>query len=124
MKFSKNRDFRFYHKLTTGLITGKKPQVAKVVIKIQASTNEVIKMKLTKEELLEIVKKAPLVSIDLIIKNFDGEILLGLRKNEPAKGKWFVPGGRIEKSKKVSIAFSEICEREIGKEKKISDAQF
>lgn len=81
-------------------------------------------MKLTREELFEVVKNAPLVSIDLIVKNSDGDILLGLRKNEPAKKTWFVPGGRIEKNKKISDAFSEICYHEIGLKKQISDAQF
>ena len=44
-----------------------------------------------------IVKNAHLVSIDLCLVH-DGEILLGKRTNEPLKGKWFTPGGRIYKN--------------------------
>ena len=39
----------------------------------------------------------PLGSIDLCIV-FDSQILLGKRKNEPLKGVWFTPGGRILKN--------------------------
>lgn len=38
---------------------------------------------------------APLVSFDLIIRDPDGRALLRLRTNDPAKGFYFVPGGRI-----------------------------
>jgi hypothetical protein len=40
---------------------------------------------------------APLVSIDLIIRDNADRVLLGLRNNEPAKGYFFVPGGIILK---------------------------
>lgn len=43
-----------------------------------------------------IVQSMPIPSVDLVVKCPDG-ILLGKRVNEPAKGEWFVPGGRIQK---------------------------
>ncbi len=51
-------------------------------------------MEITDDQLLEVIKNAPLVSIDIIVKNKDGKILLGFRNNEPAKNTWFIPGGR------------------------------
>jgi len=55
-------------------------------------------MRLGREEFLEVVERAPLVSIDLIVRRGDGLVLLGRRTNEPAKDFWFVPGGRIYKN--------------------------
>src|SRR3974377_134932 len=44
-------------------------------------------------EVATVILLAPLIAIDLIIRNARDEVLLGLRKNEPAKGCYFVPGG-------------------------------
>ena len=81
-------------------------------------------MELSKETFIQIVKYTPLISIDLIIKNQNGDILLGLRKNEPARGNWFVPGGRIRKNEYIADAFSRISDTELGIELKLSSAKF
>lgn len=49
-------------------------------------------MRLSPEQFLTVIDNAPLVSIDLIIRNPSRAILMGRRINEPAKGAWFVPG--------------------------------
>ena len=54
-------------------------------------------MFLTDDKFLDVIKATPLVAIDLIIKNSSGFVLLGKRFNRPARGFWFVPGGRIRK---------------------------
>jgi len=41
-------------------------------------------------------------------------ILLGLRKNSPAQGFWFVPGGIIRKGEGISSAFTRITTDELG----------
>ena len=46
-----------------------------------------------RDEFVLVVRNAPLVAIDLIIRDPDRCVLVGLQTNEPAKGKWFVPGG-------------------------------
>ena len=66
-------------------------------------------IKLNHDDFVEVVKKTPLVSIDLIVENDRNEVLLGFRKNEPAKNYWFVPGGRILKNERIAEAF-EISE--------------
>ena len=75
-------------------------------------------------DLKQLIQNAPLISIDLIIRDNDGSILFGRRINEPAKGRWFVPGGRILKDERLGQAFERICRDEIGKRWRISDAQF
>ncbi|NPA54197.1 MAG: GDP-mannose mannosyl hydrolase [Aquificae bacterium] len=71
-----------------------------------------------------IIKHTPLVSIDIIIRNKEGKYLLGLRKNRPAKGFWFVPGGRIFKGETIEEAFRNITRNELGIEFNKSDAKF
>ncbi|MBM7072037.1 GDP-mannose mannosyl hydrolase [Shewanella sp. 202IG2-18] len=71
-----------------------------------------------------IVKNTPLISIDLIIKNKKGDVLLGLRTNRPAKDYWFVPGGRILKDESLVAAFSRLAKNELGKSISIADANF
>ena len=69
--------------------------------------------KLNRKDFLEIVNKTPLVAIDLIIRNSNDEVLIGLRKNEPARNTWYVPGGIIRKNEKLAEAFEQICLDEI-----------
>ncbi|EHW02343.1 GDP-mannose mannosyl hydrolase [Escherichia coli DEC8B] len=42
-------------------------------------------MFITSDKFREIIKLVPLVSIDLLIENENGEYLFGLRNNRPAK---------------------------------------
>ena len=81
-------------------------------------------MFLEKKLFSTIIENAPLISIDLIIKNSEGKILLGQRVNKPAKNSWFVPGGRIFKDETMQDAFKRITKDEIGKAYDISNASF
>lgn len=71
-----------------------------------------------------VVDNTPLISIDLIVYNHRGEVLLGKRNNAPAKGFYFVPGGRIYKNEKIADSFHRICLSEIGKNIDLSAANF
>ena len=64
--------------------------------------------------LINVIEATPLVSIDLIVRNPRAEVLLGLRNNRPAKGYWFVPGGRIRKNERIHSALQRIATAEIG----------
>ncbi|HUI14531.1 MAG TPA: GDP-mannose mannosyl hydrolase [Xanthobacteraceae bacterium] len=75
------------------------------------------------DELRKVVRLAPLIAIDLIIRNARGEILLGLRNNEPAKGSYFVPGGMILKNERLREAFARILKRETDLNAGIEDAR-
>jgi colanic acid biosynthesis protein WcaH len=68
---------------------------------------------LTHDELNTVTRLAPLVAIDLIIRNPSNEVLLGLRNNEPAKGYFFVPGGIVLKNERLAEAFARILKREV-----------
>jgi colanic acid biosynthesis protein WcaH len=59
-----------------------------------------------------IIKNAPLVSIDLIIRNTNGDYLLNRRGNHPAYNNWFFFGGSIKKPEKPRDAFIRIINRE------------
>ncbi len=60
-----------------------------------------------------VVENTPLVSIDLcLICNH--QILLGKRSNEPLKGRWFTPGGRIHKNESWQSALLRIAKIELG----------
>jgi len=69
--------------------------------------------RLNENDFYQVVKNAPLTSIDLIVKNDQNQILLGYRKNQPAKDFWFVPGGRIYKDESISAAFERIVRLEL-----------
>ncbi len=77
---------------------------------------------LDKTTFLSVIRHTPLVSIDLLARRRDGHILLGMRNNEPARGFWFVPGGRICKNETLADAFARLSENELGLKLDISTA--
>jgi colanic acid biosynthesis protein WcaH len=79
---------------------------------------------LNKDEFAQVVRNTPLVAIDVIIRNPDQCVLVGLRTNEPAKGKWFVPGGVVRKYERLADAFARIVKAEVGLEASIENARF
>lgn len=80
--------------------------------------------KLPKEQYIQVVKNTPLISIDLVIENPEGKILLGYRLNNPAKNKWFVPGGVIRKNEHFTEAFKRISLDELGFEINLTEANY
>jgi len=71
-------------------------------------------MKLSPDVFKTVVKSTPLVSIDLVIEDSLGNILLGKRINRPAQDNWFVPGGRILKDEPFETAFKRLIKEELG----------
>src|SRR5690349_6817015 len=43
----------------------------------------------------EILRVMPIPCVDLIVENAAGRLLLAKRANEPARGQWWFPGGRV-----------------------------
>ncbi|RXK47503.1 NUDIX domain-containing protein [Halorientalis pallida] len=60
-----------------------------------------------------VISNVPLVSVDLVVETDDG-VVLGKRENEPAKGEWFVPGGRVRKHEELCEAVDRVAESELG----------
>lgn len=69
-----------------------------------------------------VISSTPLISIDLVVRNEKGEVLLGKRLNAPAKGYWFVPGGRVQKNETLDQAFQRLLKEELGIESGIARA--
>ncbi|MGD2112757.1 MAG: GDP-mannose mannosyl hydrolase [Gammaproteobacteria bacterium] len=75
-------------------------------------------------DFLQAIRATPLVSIDLIVRDGDGRILAGMRRNEPARGTWFVPGGRIRKDETLASALARISHWELGVTFTADDVRF
>jgi colanic acid biosynthesis protein WcaH len=80
--------------------------------------------RIPESEFLHVVRLAPVVAIDLVVRNAAGEVLLGLRNNEPARKTWFVPGGRVLKDERLDAAFARISADELGVALSRADARF
>lgn len=72
----------------------------------------------------KVVRYAPLVSIDLLLRAPGGRIFVGWRTNEPAKGVYFVPGGVVRKGELLDDAFRRILTTETGLTSERSSARF
>lgn len=68
---------------------------------------------LSNDEFKSIIKLTPLIAFDMIIE-YDNKILLGKRINEPAKGFYFIPGGRILKNETLALACKRLTQVELG----------
>ena len=79
---------------------------------------------LNKDSFRHIVASTPLISIDLIVRNEAGQVLLGQRLNRPAQGYWFVPGGRVRKDERLAAAFERLTEDELGIRLPMATADF
>lgn len=81
-------------------------------------------MYLSHQDFATVVRSTPLISLDLIVENENGEFLVGKRTNRPAQGYWFVPGGRVQKDETLDQAFTRLTLAELGQGFRRSDAQF
>lgn len=54
-------------------------------------------------------------SVDLVVM-YSGGVVLGRRSNEPAKGSWFLPGGRLQKGERLEETVHRVAEEEVGLE--------
>ena len=78
----------------------------------------------SEKDLTKSISHLPLVSIDLLLMNSEGSVLLGKRENRPAVGSWFVPGGRIRRMEGFDVAFRRIVNSELGFNCNLGDAEF
>lgn len=80
-------------------------------------------MRLDRDDFLHLLRCGPLVSIDLVVRDDEGRVLVGWRVNRPARDAWFVPGGRIYKDERIGAAFERITAAELGAARDLSDAR-
>ena len=63
----------------------------------------------------KITSVIPIACVDLLVVHND-RLLLMLRNNEPGKGVWFAPGGRILKGETLEEAVTRVLGKETGLE--------
>ena len=78
---------------------------------------------LNHDDLGTVIRLAPLIAIDFIIRNARDEVLLGLRNNEPAKDWYFVPGGMVLKNERLTDAFARLLKTETSYTLRIDEAR-
>lgn len=61
----------------------------------------------------EIHRNVPVVCVDIVITN-GKEFLLMKRKNQPEKGRWWLPGGRVLKNESLKDAVARFLKKEAG----------
>lgn len=70
--------------------------------------------KAPKDIFLNTVRYFPTVSINTIIRNPKGEVLFIKRDRQPAKDKWWIPGGRVLLGESMKEAAIRIVREEVG----------
>jgi len=60
------------------------------------------------------VQYYPMVSVNIILKNDKGEYLWVKRKNNPAQGEWWVPGGRVFNGETIADSAMAVLKNETG----------
>ena len=66
------------------------------------------------KEYAQILEVLPILCVDIAVRNSKGEYLLVKRGNEPLKGEWWVPGGRVLKGETLEQAAIRKIEEEAG----------
>jgi len=61
----------------------------------------------------EFTARMPQVCVEVVLDTDEG-VLLAKRTNEPAKGEWFWPGGRLYKGENLEPAARRIAREELG----------
>ena len=70
------------------------------------------------EEYKQVYSRAPRLCIELVVQ-LANKILICRRNNEPLRGDWALPGGRVFKGETLTEAVSRIAKQELGIEVKI-----
>lgn len=71
-------------------------------------------MKLPFEDYRKVLGSVPIVCIDCVVLNERREILLVKRKNDPLKGEFWLPGGRLHKGERLVDAVHRKMREEVG----------
>lgn len=61
-----------------------------------------------------VVRFAVTPSVNVVLQRPDGSVLFVLRKNEPCKDQWWVPGGRVRNGERAIDATKRIVREEVG----------
>ncbi len=64
----------------------------------------------------QILQVMPIPCVDLLVSNAEGRVLLLKRKNAPAQGEWWFPGGRVHFGETRAVAAVRKLKEECGLE--------
>lgn len=73
----------------------------------------VVRKKIPEKIYKEIHRSLPIACVDIVITN-GKEFLLMKRRNQPQKGTWWLPGGRVLKNELLEDAVTRFLKKEIG----------
>jgi colanic acid biosynthesis protein WcaH len=73
---------------------------------------------------IDILRNIPIPTVDILFLNFQNQILLGKRNNEPLMGVYYIPGGRVNKWERSLYTAQRKAKEELGIEIDISRLQF
>jgi colanic acid biosynthesis protein WcaH len=62
----------------------------------------------------QILQAMPIPCVDLLVVDHGGRVLLHKRRNDPAKGQWWAPGGRVHKGELRAVAAKRKLSEEFG----------
>ena len=68
---------------------------------------------LSKEEFDDIYSKVPRLTVEIVLRDKEGHILLSKRAIEPCKGQWHLPGGTVRFGEPLLAAVRRIAKREL-----------
>lgn len=71
-----------------------------------------------------VLSSAPVVALDVVVRDASGRVLLCRRHARPALGSWCVPGGQVFKNELLADAFKRLSRAELGVEFSIHQARF
>lgn len=71
-------------------------------------------MTLPADEYQQMLRRMPILCVDGVILNPQGQYLLVKRTNAPMQGDWWVPGGRVLKGETLEAAFRRKMREELG----------
>lgn len=66
------------------------------------------------EEFENIYSKVPRLTVEVIVRNGEGEIYLTKRAIEPCKGQWHLPGGTVFFGESLVESVKRVASRELG----------
>lgn len=66
------------------------------------------------------LEHVPQPCVDLVVER-EGGVVLVRRQNEPARGEWFWPGGRLYKGEPLDDAAARVAREELGLEVRVNE---
>ena len=66
------------------------------------------------EDFKKALQSLPISCVDIVVRNNKNKVLLMKRKEKPAEGEWWFPGGRIFKNEKIIDTIARKLKDEVG----------